>query len=278
MKSILAAIFLLTASTTFSQYYYQDIIGTKESTELANSYKNNKVRSVVVTSYDANNVRMENIYIRQLFSPVQLTLTTVTRSETTHPSSLVTYLDASGKIYKTIDSSALVINQTHYLYNAAGQLISISTTSIDSAKTGAQSEEHIWHYDGGKISKMLRIKNKVDTTIVHFKLDGNGNVIEEQAVRKGRKAEVVYYFYDDDNRLTDIVRYNNKARRLLPEYLFEYGPTGKIIQRITVPANSSNYVIWRYQYDQKGLKVKEAIYNKQKELTGKIEYQYSFGS
>ena len=59
--------------------------------------------------------------------------------------------------------------------------------------------------------------------------------------------------------------------------MFEYSPANQVIQRITVPANSSEYTIWRYQYDSKGLKTKEAIYNKQKQLTGKVEYQYSFG-
>jgi YD repeat-containing protein len=60
--------------------------------------------------------------------------------------------------------------------------------------------------------------------------------------------------------------------------MFEYSPSNQVIQRITVPSNGSQYLIWRYQYDERGLKIKEAVYNKQKQLTGKIEYQYSFGS
>jgi hypothetical protein len=51
-----------------------------------------------------------------------------------------------------------------------------------------------------------------------------------------------------------------------------------VIQKITVPANSSEYLIWRYQYDDKGLKIKEAVFDKHKQLTGKIEYIYQFGS
>ena len=124
---------------------------------------------------------------------------------------------------------------------------------------------------------MLRIKNNSDTAFVHFKLDDSGNVIEETELRKGIATEPVYYYYDSKNQLTDIVRYNRKAKKLLPEYMFEYSPVGQVIQKITVPSNNDNYLIWRYQFNSQGLKTKEVIYNKQKELAGKIEYQYSFG-
>ena len=125
---------------------------------------------------------------------------------------------------------------------------------------------------------MLRIKNSRDTMFVSFKLDENGNVVEEQATRLGKQSDPVYYYYDASNRLTDIVRFNNKAKRLLPEYMFEYAPGNQVIQKITVPANGSDYLIWRYLYDARGLKVKEAMYDKYKTLTGKIEYKYEQGS
>ena len=124
---------------------------------------------------------------------------------------------------------------------------------------------------------MLRIVNDIDTTYVSFTIDAKGNVTEEYSTRKGVKSEPVYYYYDANNRLTDIVRYNTKARKLLPEYMFEYSADNKVIQKITVPANSSNYIIWRYQYDAGGLKTKEAVYDKYKALTGKIEYIYQRG-
>jgi len=43
-----------------------------------------------------------------------------------------------------------------------------------------------------------------------------------------------------------------------------------------VSADNPDYLIWRYLYDAKGLKTKEALFNKQKELTGRIEYSYTF--
>ena len=77
--------------------------------------------------------------------------------------------------------------------------------------------------------------------------------------------------------MTDVVRYNKKAKRLLPDYMFEYSDANQVIQKITVPASGSDYLIWRYQYDAKGLKIREACFDRQKQLTGKIEYNYRFG-
>jgi hypothetical protein len=276
MKVILLATILTLAFNADAQYYYKDIIGAKETSDLIQNYKNNKVRRVLVNSYDAQNTRIENFFLQQEFVPITSSLKTIARSDATVASVLTSYVDASGKVVKTIDSSDAIVNQTIYNYNPAGQLSKISVISADSSKT-TNNEEHIWLYDNGKISKMLRIKNKIDTSIINIKLDEAGNVVEEQEVHKGKASIPVLYYYDSNNRLTDIVRYNMKAKRLLPEYLFEYSPSNQVIQRITVPPNSSEYIIWRSQYNDKGLKVKEAIYNKQKEITGKVEYQYSFG-
>ncbi len=278
MKNFLLAALLFTGFTSFGQYYYKDIIGTKEISDLIATYRTNKVRSVIVNSYDGSNVRVQDFSIQQQFSPTTLSLTTVSKSATSDPSVLTSFVDATGKLVRTVDSSSIVVSKSTYQYDDDGKLISLTVSSIDTSKKFLESEQHIWQYKGNRIDKMLRVKNKVDTAVVEFKFDDNGNIVEEVPLRKGIKSEPVYYYYDESNRLTDIVRFNNKAKRLLPEYMFEYSPANQVIQRITVPASGSDYIIWRSQYDQRGLKTKEAIYNKYKELTGKIEYQYSFGS
>lgn len=276
MKSFLAAIVLFISFSASAQYYYQDIVGTRETSAIMKAYRDNKVNRVVLTSYDENNTRSDDFYVEQLFSATNHTLKTTTRSDMDHESVLTSYLDDNNNVIKTTDSSNIVTTITNYAYNPAGLLISITSFSSDSSKRTTESEQHVWQYDNNKIARMLRIKNARDTTYVNFKLDDAGNIIEEQETRKGVKAPSIYYYYDNNNRLTDIVRYNNKAKRLLPEYMFEYSPSNQVIQKITVPSNNDNYLIWRYQYNGQGLKTKEVIYNKQKQLTGKIEYQYSF--
>jgi hypothetical protein len=278
MKSFLIALVLLVSVTASAQYYYKDIIGTKETSEMMRNYRTNKVSRVVLTSYDESDTRSNDFYAEQQFDAAAQTLKTISRSDMDHQSVLTSILDANGDVVKTIDSSDIVVSVTNYAYNTAGQLVSVVSSSIDSSKKTNESEQHLWQYSNNRIASMLRIKNKFDTTYVSFKLDNAGNIIEEQESRKGVKSEPVYYYYDSNNRLTDIVRYNKKAKRLLPEYMFEYSPSNQVIQRITVPSNSDDYLIWRFQYNGQGLKTKEVIYNKQKQLTGKVEYQYSFSS
>ncbi|HEY6063077.1 MAG TPA: hypothetical protein VIV35_05680, partial [Chitinophagaceae bacterium] len=58
----------------------------------------------------------------------------------------------------------------------------------------------------------------------------------------------------------------------------------RVIQRITSTPGDNlrkttwvGYIIWRYIYNGQGLKTKEALFNNEQELTGKIEYSYTFG-
>jgi hypothetical protein len=278
MKILFAFLFVNAFTLTASaQYYYKDIIGTKETSEIIRNYQKNKVSRVILNSYDGDNTKNDDFYVEQVFAPSASLLKTITRSGLNVESLLLSYINEKGQVIKTVDSSEALTSTSHYEYNPSGSLLSVRSISIDSSKKLMQSEEHKWEYNGDRIVRMLRIKNKRDTSFVQFKLDEKGNITEEQTLLNGVKSDPVYYFYDTQNRLTDIVRFNNKARRLLPEYMFEYSAKNQVIQKITVPANGSEYLIWRYQYDPTGLKVKEAIYNKQKQLTGKIEYQYQKG-
>jgi hypothetical protein len=277
MRALFVTAVLFISQSLFAQYYYKDIIGTKESSVLVQSYITNKVNRVVLTSYDADNTKSDNFFVEQTFSPARRTLTTITRTNDGNTSTLISYVDANGNVVRTVDSSDAVVSQTTYNYNSVGQLLSLVTASADSNATN-ESEQHIWEYQNNKPVRMLRIKNKIDTTFVNFKQDEKGNISEESETRRGVTTQPVYYYYNSNNQLTDIVRYSNRAKRLLPEYMFEYSSTGQVIQKITVPENSTDYLIWRYQFDTRGLKTKEVIYNKQKQVTGKVEYQYSFGA
>ena len=276
MKALFVTAAVFFSLQSGAQYYYKDIIGTKESAEMITAYRNNNVRKVALNSYTINNTPIDNFLIQQEFLPAEQALRTITKTEYTQPSYLTSYLDAGGRVVKTTDSSDGIINTTIYQYNNNGNLSSVLFTAGDTL-TAVKTDDHIWFYDAqNRVQKMLRIKNKKDTAIVSFKLDEKGNVIEEQEKRRALTEEPYYYYYDNANRLTDIVRFNKKANRLLPEYMFEYSDKNQVIQRITVPQNSSQYLIWRYAFNDKGLKTKEVIFNKEKEQTGKVEYIYTF--
>jgi len=276
MKHLLLPAALLIGFALHAQYYYKDIVGTKESSDLIKTYQKAGVSRVNVASYDADNTRNDNFLVAQTFSKPHATLRTTTHDGDNPESVLTSFADSAGRVIKTIDSSANLVSVTEYSYDNAGRLTVMKNVSTDTAKSLTETELHQWEYKDGLPARMLRIVNGTDTTYVDFKVDG-GNVVEERSTRRGVAEEPVYYYYNNQNRMTDIVRFNNKAKRLLPEYMFEYAADGKLIQKITVPANSSEYLIWRYQYDTAGLKTKEAIYDRNKQLNGRIEYQYAHG-
>ncbi|MGZ3924328.1 MAG: hypothetical protein ACXVBJ_11210 [Flavisolibacter sp.] len=278
MKSLFLATILLIGLSSSAQYYYKDIVGTKESSELIKSYMKNKVARVMLSSYDADNTKSDNLYVQQEFSPGTRVLKTSTGTgeDNGNSSTVFTYADDKGNIVKTVDSSGVVVNTTSYEYDATGNLKLVTTNSSDT--TVSESEQHMWQWENGKPTKMLRIRNKRDTTYVNFKLDDRGNVSEEAATHKSVPDRPYFYYYNENNQLTDVVRYNERAKQLLPEYMFEYSSSNQVIQKITIPTNNSDYLIWRYQYNPQGLKVKEVVYSKHDKKTpmGKVEYQYSF--
>lgn len=278
MRALLFAAVLFTSLSSSAQYYYKDIVGTRESSELVKTYRNNKVTKVTLTSYDESNTKSDDFFVEQQVSANSLR--TVTQSEFGSMSVLTSFTNSQGLVTKTVDSNHIVQTTTDYTYNGSGQLISVSSSSVDSAGTSTQTEQHIWQWSNGHPARMLRIKNRTDTVFVDFKLDAQGNVIEERETHKKVRSEPVYYYYNDNNQLTDIVRFHPYANKLLPEYMFEYSASNQVIQKITVPSNSFDYLIWRYQYDSRGLKTKEAIYsrNDKTKQMGRIEYHYYFGS
>lgn len=269
---------MLLSLTASSQYYYKDIVGTKESAEMITAYRNHNVRTVTLNSYTVNNTPLNQFSIQQEYLPAMQALRTITKSEFTHPSYLTSYLDAAGRVVKTTDSSNGIVNTTLYQYTTGGKLAAVLFSAGDTL-TAVRTDDHLWQYDAqGRVSKMLRIKNGRDTAVVTFKLDQAGNVIEEQEKRRVVTEEPYYYYYDNANRLTDVVRFNKAAGRLLPEAMFEYSDKNQVIQRYTIPPNSDDYLIWRFAYDSRGLKTKEVVFNKQKEQTGKVEYVYTFSN
>jgi len=124
---------------------------------------------------------------------------------------------------------------------------------------------------------MLKIRNGNDTTVVSFTADEQGNPAEEKAERRKGNLGTTFYYYDAQHRLTDVARYNKRADRILPDYMFEYGEGSQLSQMIVVPEGSADYQTWKYVYKANGLKEKDLCYNKQKQMVASIDYVYAFG-
>jgi hypothetical protein len=288
MKNILGSFFILISSvTSHAQYYYKDLIGTRDINQTIKLYFSNKVLSAEATGFDGDGVKNIDFSETHNFFSDRGLLKIATRSKTVTTTEYYRF-DSKGLLTNMSDtSSSLASNTTYtylvstttYTYNDQNNPVLIKNTVTDASDSIYANEVHQWFYnDQGKPVRMLKILSNNDTTEVRFTLDDKGNVVEEFPFVKQISGEKTYYYYDDKNRLTDIVRFNTKARRLLPDYMFEYTENNQVSQKITTLSMMDlGYLIWRYVYDNKGLKTKEASFNKDKVMTGKIEYSYQFG-
>ncbi len=260
-----------------AQYYYNDIISTLETNRQMRTYQKHNVKSVSAFGIDQNGAKDPNfaeVYeVKENGKKLQIS--------SRNGSQLSVYYnryDEQGRIISITDSSSIIQNTTTYQYSNDGKVLEIKNVTIDAGNDFSQTETHQWIYNAaGNPSKMWRIINNTDSLEIRFFPDENGLTGDEKTFRKGVETAAIYYYYDEKNRLTDIVRYNEKLKRLLPDLMFEYDEESRIIQKITTtPSIKVSYLIWRYIYDEKGLKTKEALFNDDKQLTGKIEFNYTF--
>ena len=261
------------AHTAYSQFYYNDLVMSNDIGKKRAIYQTNKIRSVKMTSFDGNNQPIEGFGGSQEIATNFASITTETSTSLSGKDEITHSFNEKGQLTQSIDTTDGNKVIVQYTYDANNLVTSITTMSFSPGGYSTR-EQHLWFYKAGKPEKMLKIKNTTDTTVVTFKLDEKENVGEERAVHAGTEQPMVYYYYDDKSRLTDVVRYNSRVKRLLPDYIFEYNEAGSVAMMLVTTAGGADYQKWYYKYDEKGLKQKDECYAKNKMLIGKIEYQY----
>ncbi len=272
MKRILLLITCtIILAETQAQYYYSDIIGTQLTNHQYKLIKDNQLKKITATSYEGNQPSTDFMLEQTITNNGQI----LTRSASSgNAESFFRSVYSNDKVVKTVDSSNSAINTVVYQY-LGDKLTAVNSTNKDFDGTFSSTEDHAWfHNSKGQPERMLKVKNKFDTTLVVFIYDEAGNIAEEIWKKKNRITETYYYYYNSKNQLTDIVRYSRKARQMLPDYIFEYDENGKVNQMTQAQTNSANYLIWKYLYNARGLKEKELAYNKNKEFLGRVEYSY----
>ncbi|MGZ5253378.1 MAG: hypothetical protein ACXWV4_03385 [Flavitalea sp.] len=258
-----------------AQYYYKDIELTRQMHQKYQALKNAGIRSINLKSLEADGSPTEGFSGVQSIEGNYRHMTTTMSTPISPKSFLENWFDAAGRLIKTVDSTDGSKSVSEYSYDNNGKLASIQNYTSSVGKI-IETETHQWKSDGeGKYISMIRIRNDKDTSFYNFLTDENGNIIEETGRRGQNALPTVFYYYDDQNRLTDVVRYSKKASRLLPDFVMEYDDASRIKSLMIIPEGSDDYQRWIYQYNEKGLRTKEVVFNKRKQQLGSIEYSYS---
>ncbi len=268
-------IILLSAFGTHAQYYYKDIISNNQLLADMIAYKENKVKTVTLTSFEDNGAESEGFFFQRKLSKDYRRSELFTRADIAPASLFTSVFDTDGKLLSTNDSSTISVTDIKYKYDDKRRISSVFSRvhSNDDDFVTFISEEHIYSYDeNGLPEKMIRIKNKIDSAVILFAADEKGNIAIEKDTKKGTKF---FYYYDAKNRLTDIVQANEYSKRLKPDYVFEYNSAGLITQMTAVEEGSHNYLVWKYNYDN-GLRIRERCFTNERRLMGTIEYEYKF--
>lgn len=271
LLSILCVVFL---SNGYSQYYFNDIVSTQLSNEQYKLLRSAKIHKIKAISFDSDNSLSEGFALEEDISPDGKRIT-LSASLSGGKTSFTNRTYESGKLKKVQLTSNGIETKTAYSYTEKGQISQLLFTTTDTALKSSSTELHEWNNtESGQPLSMLKIKNRMDTLFIELVKDEKGLVAEEHWKKKNRDIETYYYYYDTKNQLTDIVRYSAGLKKLIPDFQYEYDTTGRVSQMIQVSMSSASYLIWKYTYNEKGLKIKETCFDKEKKLVGRIEYTY----
>jgi len=277
MYKVFSLLCVMAVTNARAQFYYNDILGNKQAREQYLNLKKNNIKKVKVSSTDPDGAPTEGFAILQEINTRKNEMTTSTESSLSPTSILQTSYAESGLPVTTTDSTEASVSTTAYSYTDinVGNLKAITSTTHEPEQQSVKFfETRAYSFKGSQPVSMLRVKNGKDSLKVQFITEEHGWIGEERWMEKDHIAETYFYYYDARGNLTDIARYNNVAKRLLPDYTFEYDENGRLAGMTAFVNGTNQYRIWRYTYDDRGLKTKEVVFNKDKQAEGKVIYAY----
>jgi hypothetical protein len=256
-----------------AQFYYKDILSTEQAgAQFAAAFEKG-IRKISISSFNSKGEPEQAFTGTQELDSKKKRVKTYLQIDQNRSSWLISQLNQEGKLIGSVDSSENLLNKVTYEFNEQTQLRKVVTRMTTSNRDSTE-EIHIWNYSNQLPTSLTVLTATADTTEVSFVILKEGLIGEEIWRKKGVITERYFYYYNDQKKLTDIVRYNQRAGRLLPDYLFQYDEKGRLFEMITVNNSSADYQIWRYEYGENGLKTKEICYNKQKKLLGWVVFTH----
>ncbi|OHC85114.1 MAG: hypothetical protein A2546_14840 [Sphingobacteriia bacterium RIFOXYD2_FULL_35_12] len=260
-------------NSLWGQFYLNDIIGLKVSQEKYQMMRKSKINKIIGNSIEADGSNTKGFILNQELQIDGKKMTTTIANSSSSPEKITNIYELS-KLKRTIVNKSSIETKTEYGYNENGALNKITSTTIDSVQKKPVTETHIWYYQpNGSPSKMIKFGNGMDTLTVELVSDSSGLIIEEYWFKKGKKIETYYYYYSN-NQLTDVVRFNIKANRLIPDFVYEYNQQNQLTSMIQISFNGSAVVHWTYTYHSNGLRETETARDKAKNIIAKITYSF----
>jgi len=274
--SPLILLFFLLYLPAKAQYYYNDIIVTRENTIHFENLVKSKVKKVTVKAYQNDGEEIDDFILRQEIDLKSGTITTYSKTTFSDASILKTTFNSQRMPALVLDSAEGASTTTRYVYDGSGHILTMESSAVQSEQKENLVTEtrHYAYNEKGMPEKMLRIKGGTDTMTVIFTSAENGLPGEEAWYKEGQKIETWFYYYDEGNRLSDIVRYNAEAKKMLPDYLFGYDEQGHLSSKVTVQPGTGQFRIWQYRYNAGGLKTEETVLNRQRQPEGRLVYMY----
>jgi hypothetical protein len=265
--------FLLSFSYANAQYFYKDLMSTIQQNKEFSILKNANLHVIKISSFDENDQPSNGFFcekkINKSFTQSQM----LSKSNITGESLLQTDYNSKGQVIKSTTTTPTTTNTVDFEYDDNGNISVIRTKTMADGDSNGITETHEYFYENGRPVKMVRKKNNSVISTISFLADDKGNIIEEDPSGNSLDKKY-YYYYDNSDRLTDVVHYNVIAKRLLPDYMFEYSNGSQPKQMISVDETGRNYFIWKYAYDDRKLPEIQKCFSKEKRLLGTIQIDY----
>ena len=275
MRGWLFCFILFGCNQLQAQYYFNDLMANIQTQRQYKLLRALKVKKITASVQESANSNPETLLTEEVSTDGKriIMYTSLQNGKT----SRTTTQYEMGKLKKSESNNKGVESTTLYSYNEAGLPTLIQSTTKDTFLSSLTGEAHQYFYkQDGSPDYAYIIRNQSDTVRVNFTTDNQKSVLEETWTRRNKEIEKYYYYYNDKQQLTDIVRFNSKSNKLLPDFVYTYNEAGNVIQMIQVPRTGNNYITWKYIYNEKGLKITENCFNKEKQLLGTVGYSYEF--
>jgi hypothetical protein len=270
-KICLFAFITVFASQSNAQYFYKDFIVNQQLEAEQQLLQQNKIRNIDIKSFEDDGTESEGFFCEKEISKNYKKTEVFTRANMSKPSLLTTLFDDNNRIIKVVDSTLGMVRRIDFEYNnkLLQKITSVTKATDDDGLITYFSETRLFGYDADKLKNLTISKSGKKDVQVLFTTDETGKVTLEKNTATG---VTYYYYYDDKNRLTDVVKPAANGK-LKPDYMFEYNSSNQITQMTAVEDGSSNYFIWKYNYSN-GLRTTEKCYSNERRMMGKVEYEY----